>query len=169
MIVGADGIHSRVRELIAPGARLVYSGQTCYRGIAAMELAEPRRCVETWGGPLRAGYSTIAPDEVYWFAPMLAEAGAASRAGERADLYAAFPDPIPAILRATDPAHIVQTDLWELAPLGRWSAANAVLLGDAAHAMTPNLGQGGAQAIEDAWVLADTLAKHEHLDAAFAA
>jgi 2-polyprenyl-6-methoxyphenol hydroxylase-like FAD-dependent oxidoreductase len=77
-----------------------------------------------------------------------------------ADDYAQFPDPIPAILRQTPASEIIRTDLWDLTPLKHWSQGRVVLLGDAAHAMTPNLGQGGAQAIEDAWVLAAQLAAH---------
>jgi 2-polyprenyl-6-methoxyphenol hydroxylase-like FAD-dependent oxidoreductase len=61
------------------------------------------------------------------------------------------------MLRHTPSADIVRTDLCDFAPLRHWSQGRVVLLGDAAHAMTPNLGQGGAQAVEDAYVLAEHL------------
>lgn len=168
VVVGADGIHSRVRAFVAPEVELRYSGQTCYRGVARLRLPEPWRCVETWGGRYRFGYSALAQDEVYWFAPMLADADGPDRRGELAELYADFPAPIPEILAATERASILRTDLWELPSLSRWSRGRAVLLGDAAHAMTPNLGQGGAQSIEDAWLLADALASHARPEEAFA-
>ncbi len=66
---------------------------------------------------------------------------------------------MPTLLQHTPPAAIILTDLYELPPLPRWWQRRVVLLGDAAHAMMPNLGQGGTQAIEDAIVLADCLSK----------
>ena len=71
------------------------------------------------------------------------------------DAYGKFPDPIPQILSATRTEDTIRTDLFDFRPIPRWSRDNVALVGDAAHAMTPNLGQGGAQAIEDAFVLAE--------------
>jgi 2-polyprenyl-6-methoxyphenol hydroxylase-like FAD-dependent oxidoreductase len=73
-----------------------------------------------------------------------------------------FPGVMKEIVAATDPATIVRTALYDLAPLNKWFKNNVVLLGDAAHASTPYLGQGAAQAMEDAHVLATVLA---HLSA----
>jgi len=174
LLVGADGIRSVVRETIFPGIPLRYSGQTCYRGVAAMELAPEltRTCLEVWGGPARMGFSAIGPGQIYWFAPVSAEVDTASSSGaalsgDLIDRYAEFPAPIPDILRATPPEGIIRTDLHDFATLDRWSRGRAVLLGDAAHAMTPNLGQGGAQAVEDAYVLADRLAACSTMERAF--
>jgi len=71
-----------------------------------------------------------------------------------AELFAAFPPPCAAIVDATQEADILNTDIDDIRPLGRWHQGRVGLLGDAAHATTPNLGQGGAQAIEDAEALA---------------
>jgi 2-polyprenyl-6-methoxyphenol hydroxylase-like FAD-dependent oxidoreductase len=71
------------------------------------------------------------------------------------DAYQEFPNPIPEILAAASAEDTVRTDLFDFPPMSAWSRHNVVLLGDAAHAMTPNLGQGGAQAVEDAFVLAE--------------
>jgi 2-polyprenyl-6-methoxyphenol hydroxylase-like FAD-dependent oxidoreductase len=71
------------------------------------------------------------------------------------------------MLRQTPAEEIVRTDLHDFAPRGQWSNGRVVLLGDAAHAMTPNLGQGGAQAIEDAYVLAEQLARQPGWEQAF--
>jgi 2-polyprenyl-6-methoxyphenol hydroxylase-like FAD-dependent oxidoreductase len=165
LIVGADGIRSAVRERVYPGVRFRYSGQTCYRGIAEMDLpAELAHvCREVWGGDARFGFSAVGPRQVYWFAPVTAPPDAPAPAVEElgrmlAALYAGFPDPVPEIVRRTPPGEVIRTDLYDFAPLRRWWQGRVVLLGDAAHAMTPNLGQGGAQAIEDAYVLADRLA-----------
>ena len=70
------------------------------------------------------------------------------------------------MIRKTKITEITQHDLEELIPLTIWHSKHCVLLGDAAHAMTPNLGQGAAQSIEDAWVLANSLFQQKsYLDA----
>jgi len=165
VLVAADGIHTAVREQFFPRAALRYSGITCYRGVADLDLPAElaRTCWEVWGGAARIGFSAVGPGQVYWFAPVTAPANSplpagADLAAELAGRYATFPDPIPAILRRTPSSDIIRTDLYDLTALRRWWQGRVVLLGDAAHAMTPNLGQGGAQAIEDAYVLADRLA-----------
>ena len=127
-----------------------------------------------WGGEARLGFASVGAGQVYWFAPVSAPPGSPlpagpALAGELAARYAAFPAPIPEIIRTTPPGEVIRTDLYDLPPLGRWWQGRVALLGDAAHAMTPNLGQGGAQAIEDAYVLAEQLAAHAEPMSAFAA
>jgi 2-polyprenyl-6-methoxyphenol hydroxylase-like FAD-dependent oxidoreductase len=161
LLVGADGIHSRVREQLFPDVTLRYSGQTCFRGISEFALPDDlsSTCREVWGGKNRFGFSAVGPRNVYWFAPQLSPAGVEdavdSRVQKLLDCYRKFPYPIPEILAGTLATDTIRTDLFDLPPLERWSEHNVVLLGDAAHAMTPNLGQGGAQAIEDASILAE--------------
>ena len=169
LLVGADGIRSAVRESILPGAAFRYSGQTCYRGICDVTL--PARLahmsVEVWGGRHRFGFLPVGTGQVYWFAPITYPAGRA----DDLDLVAGyhnFPAPIPEIIARTPPEEVIRTDLFDFRPLRRWHAGRVVLLGDAAHAMTPNLGQGGGQAIEDAYVLADQLGRRQALGSALA-
>ncbi len=163
MLIGADGIHSVMREALFPKVRLRYSGQTCYRGIANMQLPDSlaRTCWEVWGGEIRFGFSAIEQQAVYWFAPVTAPAGTATSDGTLpeglAEGYASFPSPIPEIIELTPANALIRTDLYDFPPIKQWWQGQVVLIGDAAHAMTPNLGQGGAQAIEDAFVLASKL------------
>jgi len=120
-------------------------------------------CREIWGGRNRFGFSAVGPRSVYWFAPQLAppraEDSLDSRMARLRDSYRSFPSPVPEILAAAKVEDTVRTDLFDFPPIPSWSNRNVVLLGDAAHAMTPNLGQGGAQAIEDAYVLAEQFAQ----------
>lgn len=174
VVLGADGVRSAVRESVVPGVVMRYSGQTAYR--ATLEYTLPPELDgagwEVWSSGARFGLSSIRPGEVYWYAAPDAPEGGVDAPGTLRGalqaLAAPFPAPIPALVAATDEARVIRTDLVDFAPIERWHRSRVALLGDAAHATTPNLGQGGAQAIEDAWVLADRLAAHETPEAAFA-
>ncbi|HET7230225.1 MAG TPA: FAD-dependent monooxygenase [Longimicrobium sp.] len=174
VVIGADGLRSAVRESIFPGVRMRYSGQTSYRGTLAYTLPPELDGTgwEVWSAGARVGFSAIGHGEVYWYATQDAPAGGSDAPetlrGKLDALAAAFPAPIPALIAATEVAHVTRTDIGDFAPTERWHRGRVVLLGDAAHATTPNLGQGGAQAIEDAWVLADRLAASASPEAAFA-
>jgi len=175
VVIGADGVRSAVRESIFPGVALRYSGQTAYRGVVAYPLPPELDGTgwEVWSAGARVGFGAIGHGEVYWYLTQDAPAGESDPPGTlraKLDALAApFPAPIPALLAATDAARVIRTDLGDFAPIPRWHRGRVVLLGDAAHATTPNLGQGGAQAVEDAWVLADRLAADPSPQAAFAA
>jgi 2-polyprenyl-6-methoxyphenol hydroxylase-like FAD-dependent oxidoreductase len=76
-------------------------------------------------------------------------------------------DPIADLIRATGAASILKHGAFDRAPLGRWSRGRITLLGDAAHPCTPNLGQGGCMALEDALVLAKSVARSPSIEEAF--
>jgi 2-polyprenyl-6-methoxyphenol hydroxylase-like FAD-dependent oxidoreductase len=174
LLIGADGLRSVVREQVAPAHPLRYSGQTCYLGLADIALPDDllRVVREIWGGRLRFGYSAVAAERVYWFAPQTAPAGAPPPAAPRVELlraYADFPAPVREIIGKTDEAEMMKVDLHDIRPLQKWADGRLALLGDAAHGMTPNMGQGGAQAIEDAFALAHLLVESSDHQTAFSA
>jgi 2-polyprenyl-6-methoxyphenol hydroxylase-like FAD-dependent oxidoreductase len=157
LVVAADGAHSKTRQALFPRhPGLTYSGVTAWRGIV------PRgdlgiQSAESWGEGRVFGVTPLAGHLVYMYATDVLPAGTVFE-DERAELlrrFGGWHDPIPALLRAADPANIIRNDVHYLGtPLPAFHQGKVALVGDAAHAMTPNLGQGACQAIEDAVVLA---------------
>jgi 2-polyprenyl-6-methoxyphenol hydroxylase-like FAD-dependent oxidoreductase len=164
ILIGADGIHSQVRAHLFGTIPLRYSNQTCWRGIAKMRLNDTKNGAELWGtkGGLRSSYVQINDEEVYWYITKKEKEGTkiplSNVKNYLNDLVSEFQSDIQKVIQKTDNQAIIQNDLLDLTPLKSWHKGNIVLLGDAAHASTPNLGQGACQAIEDAYVLADCLA-----------
>ena len=172
IVIAADGLRSKIRSSLVPDQVLRYSGQVCYLGLADYALPEAslRTVKEVWGGKSRFGYSAVAMDKVYWFAPY--SAGVDSPLSDKPtsmllERYKKFPYPVLDLIKHTADADILRVNLYDIAPLRSWHQGRVVLLGDAAHAMMPNLGQGGAQAIEDAYVLAQSLTNQPSVKTAF--
>ncbi len=145
-----------------------YSGQTCFRGLVPFELPREyfRKAVEIWDQAFRFGFANTKPDEVYFFCVSKAKAGNVLTPGDARALMldglAAFPPFVRDMIAATSDQSLIQTDLYDFTPLPRWSEGRAGLIGDAAHATTPNLGQGGAQAIEDGYHLDSFIDRENH-------
>ncbi len=166
-LIGADGIRSKVRTLLFKKSYLRNSGQVCWRGICKFDTPQHYHYElnEAWGKGKRFGFVRIDNENVYWYA--LANTGKAEKNSSLLQLFQDF-NPIACQLIAATPAPaIFYAELYDLAPIARWHAEKVCLIGDAAHATTPNLGQGACQAIEDAYILGELFGKHGDLTAAF--
>ncbi|MEV7526264.1 FAD-dependent monooxygenase [Streptomyces sp. NPDC091371] len=173
LVLAADGIHSPLRRQYFPDhPGLHYSGETAWRTVLpAAAHGAPVDTAETWGRGQRFGTVPLADGRTYVYATAVTPEGRrpADVLAELLRRYGGWHDPIPALLERIDPAAVLQHDLYDLAaPLPRFHHGRIAWLGDAAHAMTPNLGQGGCQAVEDAAVLAH-LVDSQDLPAALAA
>jgi 2-polyprenyl-6-methoxyphenol hydroxylase-like FAD-dependent oxidoreductase len=169
LLVGADGLGSAVRRVLHGLEPLRYSGQTCYRGIARYRPDDPEVIREVQGPGQRASVIPIDGERAYWWAALNAPQGEAddpdTRRGRLLALYDGWPYGIPeAIEQTTGP--ILRNDLVDRRPRRRWGEGPVTLLGDAAHPMLPNLGQGGCTALEDALVLARCIAARGPIPAA---
>ncbi|MZQ87236.1 2-polyprenyl-6-methoxyphenol hydroxylase [Paenibacillus sp. 5J-6] len=163
ILIGSDGLHSDVAKLLFDPGPLQYSGFTAFRGVAA--YANPAYTLEVggdfeaWGSGKRFGFSQLGEGQIYWFVAINAPEGKdVWRKKEHVlQQLQGWHAPIEQVVRATDEQAILKHDIYDRKPLHAWSKGRVVLLGDAAHPMLPNLGQGGAQAMEDAYVLARCL------------
>ncbi|GLZ05243.1 monooxygenase [Actinomadura sp. NBRC 104412] len=153
LVIGADGVHSSVRGLVfgARAARPV--GQVCWRFVA--EGFPGIRDWTLYTGPGRAFLTVgIGGDRVYCYADLMGESLDPSLNENWRARFRDFADPIPALL---DQGGDALPGLIEEVSPPVWSAGRVVLIGDAAHASSPNLAQGAAMAVEDALVLADLI------------
>jgi 2-polyprenyl-6-methoxyphenol hydroxylase-like FAD-dependent oxidoreductase len=156
LVVAADGIHSATRTALFPGhPGLRYAGFTTWR-LLADPIGQPVTMSETWGAGTVVGVIPLADGRIYCYAAAPVPAGGHNE-DERVELARLFGDwhePIPQLLGSVPPQQILRLDVEELAqPLPAFHHGRIALLGDAAHPMTPNLGQGACQALEDAAVL----------------
>jgi 2-polyprenyl-6-methoxyphenol hydroxylase-like FAD-dependent oxidoreductase len=164
LVVGADGIGSVTRELVAGAVRSRPAGYAAWRGIAATGAITPHAASETMGRGKRFGLVPLQGQRTYWFAVISGDDGSVDLASE----FAGWHEPVAAVLAATPPSRRTFLPIADLPRLRRWHDGATVLVGDAAHAMTPNLGQGAAQSLVDVATLAECL-RREPVPSALAA
>ena len=173
-LIGADGIKSAVRQQMLGAEAPDFTGNMAWRAVVPIdrlgELApNPTACA--WFGPGRHAvtYRLGAKGDLVNFVGVVEredwqEEGWSMR-GETADALKDFKGWHPAITRVIEKADTLHRwALFDRKPLSRWTDGRVALMGDAAHPMLPFLAQGAAMAVEDAWVLAEVLAKGQDLN-----
>lgn len=175
VLVGADGLYSTVRARMQGKERLeapAYSGMTCWRGYFdanGVQLDPRYSWWEYWGRGDRFGYFHVGGKRYSFYAFDNAPPGGsdATEGGAQQALrnrFGGYCQPVRGILELLGQHPIYRDDIYDRPPPGRkWGRGRVALIGDAAHPIQPNLGQGGCIAIEDAFELARRLARHgEH-------
>ncbi|MFL9482748.1 FAD-dependent monooxygenase [Chitinophagaceae bacterium LWZ2-11] len=172
LLVGADGLRSVIREQYVTNVAYRYSGQTCWRAIVNLTLPENEKyeSAEVWGykAGLRASYSQSSNNEVYFWYTKAMQSGVKLTNEEALDMIKKDLQPFSGKMNmVVDKIHadkLICNELTDFKPIDKWYKGRVVLLGDAAHATTPNLGQGASQAIEDAYVLAGCLSAKKEIE-----
>jgi len=171
LLVGADGLDSACRRYVLGDGPPDYAGETIFRGISDFQLERPDVSRELFGAGRRSAYYRLGEGRVYWWATAPLPAGTWIPPDERraflAAAFAGWAHDLPALLEATPVEAILQNDIFDRPPAARWHRGRVVLLGDAAHPTTPNLGQGACMAIEDALVLARAVVQAGNPEEAF--
>lgn len=154
----ADGINSIVRSKLYPNIKKRYSGQTIWRGIADVELGDKYKdsYLEFWGDNLRFATIPLRDSKYYWYAVQVAPEGQSDDPktvkSYLSTLFSNFSPEVLSVIERTP--KIIRNDMYDIKPhREKWYANNVIFIGDAIHATTPNLAQGGCQAIEDAFYL----------------
>lgn len=163
VLIGADGLRSAVRRQVLGDDAPVYLGSTIWRGISASDgIALPSGVGANWVGRGAEFVAFHLPDQrIYWAAvTMEPEGEKAGPQGHKEDLLSRFRTwcaPVLELISATPAEAILRNDMYDRPTVRTWSVGRVTLVGDAAHPMTPNSGQGACQALEDALALGDSV------------
>ena len=169
-VIGADGIRSRVRSELFGPSDPIYRGYTVWRGVAKYADDWSGTNSETWGVGRRFGIIDTGHGNFTWYATANTrrehQDAPCGRKRELLEAFRGWHEPIADLIEGTPEDAIMKNGAYDHAPLRRWGKGRVTLLGDAAHPCTPNLGQGGCMALEDAVVLAKCLDRENSMEVA---
>jgi 2-polyprenyl-6-methoxyphenol hydroxylase-like FAD-dependent oxidoreductase len=163
VVIGADGNRSVVRRTLFGDAPLRDLGMLGWRGTLVDPPDFGGFSGEIWGNGCSFGFLPMGGNRVSWFGA--ADGNPPATKDFLRERFADWFDPIPEVIAKTDDDMIWYDRLYDLRPRRDWVKGRVALLGDAAHPMSPFLGQGACQAVLDAWVVAEELARAASDDA----
>lgn len=156
-LISADGINSNIRLQLIPDSKPRYAGYICWRSVIDNNNPEIKEATETWGSKGRFGIVPINENKIYWYATINS-----SRFDVKINHYSLqnlkehFSDYhilVREVLNKSSDKNLIKNHICDIKPLSQFAFNKVLLIGDAAHATTPNLGQGACQAIEDVMIL----------------
>jgi len=168
VVIAADGIKSVVRNQLFNPSQIRDTNQICWRGVSKVLLPKEynNKAVETWGKGKRFGFVQINEQDTYWYA-VVNESLINQYEDSLQDLFKYFHIDVLNIITNTSDDTVIKNRIIDLKPIHKWFNKKVCLLGDAAHATTPNLGQGACQAIEDAYLLAELYQEDKTIENVF--
>jgi 2-polyprenyl-6-methoxyphenol hydroxylase-like FAD-dependent oxidoreductase len=158
LLIGADGLRSVVREALGAALVIRRAQQDIWVGTCdggSLQLS-PGVVTATVGASRRFWCTLLGDGRVFWYATLPSSEQVGDLGGLAAQ-YAGWHAPIATVIARTQVGDAVRTSIKDREPSSVWGAGRVTLVGDSAHAMTPDLGQGACQAIESASALADSL------------
>lgn len=164
-VIGADGIRSQVRQMAFGDCPLRDAKQVCWRGVLDFDLPETynNTALEGWGKGKRFGFVKLDAKQVYWY--FLVDEDLYTANTNLKDLCTDCAPLVQNMIAQTSDSAIFVDKIYDLKPMQNWYSQKIGLIGDAAHATTPNLGQGACQAIEDVYILSKLIETHTLEDA----
>ncbi|HLV24083.1 MAG TPA: FAD-dependent monooxygenase [Moheibacter sp.] len=163
-VIGADGVNSQVRQALIPNSEPRYAGYWCWRATVDYDFDEFFKSNEVWGKNGRFGITPLTGKRIYWYACINSELKDGIPDFGLNELKERFKDYFPKvrkILDLTKEENLISTPIVDLKPIAQFHFGRILLVGDAAHATTPNMGQGACMALEDVAVLQDELLKND--------
>ena len=160
LVVAADGTRSSLRDhVVGRHVARRYVGYVNWNGLVTenADLAPPGTWLTFVGEGKRASVMPVGSGRCYWFFDIPLPTHAIEGLGHTKEVlgraFAGWAAPVQRLIERLDPTTVARAPIHDIAELPVWRRDNVVLLGDAAHSMAPDLGQGACQAMEDAWVL----------------
>lgn len=162
-IIAADGINSVIRQKLLPKSTPNYAGYICWRGVITETNFNSKKSIETWGPKGRFGLTPLTNHRIYWYAckntPLNSDVYQwdLNQIKSNFECYSGL---IRSTLQKTKPEDLITTPIMDLNPISNYTFNRILIIGDAAHATTPNMGQGACMAVEDVCVLVDEIKKN---------
>jgi 2-polyprenyl-6-methoxyphenol hydroxylase-like FAD-dependent oxidoreductase len=167
LLIGADGLHSHVREQLLNDGPPTYRDYIAWRGVVDFtpKSVRPASAIEIYGNGKRFGIGPLGFKKIGWWVSVNqnspnADPNDMSPHEELLQLFDGWCEPVPELIRATPLSSLIRNPVFDRKPVRKWGEGSVSLMGDAIHPLTPNLGQGGCLAIEDAAILARCLSKY---------